>query len=155
MAIDAPSAQVFRALRDYEALPRYNPDVRAVRVEPAARADSVRLFTTIHSCVLLFCKTLLQEQLMTTTRAGAGGVVQQSLVARPGAFAGAGQWQVRACGSAPARSCLEMRMRLVPMFWLPPVIGPWVVRRKMLVEARDTGAGLEQMALESSDTHGR
>lgn len=30
IVIDAPSAKVFKALRDYAAMPRYNPDLRAV-----------------------------------------------------------------------------------------------------------------------------
>jgi hypothetical protein len=43
-------------------------------------------------------------------------------------------------------TCLDVRIELVPAFWVPPVIGPWVIRRKMEEEARLTSAGLEQMA---------
>jgi hypothetical protein len=43
-------------------------------------------------------------------------------------------------------SCLDARIELVPAFWVPPVIGAWVIRRKMVEEARYTSAGLELMA---------
>jgi hypothetical protein len=147
IAIDAPPPAVFRALQDYPALARYNPDLRAVRVEPTTAPDRVRLFTTIHTCVLVFCKTMHQEQIMTATASADGGALNAEFVAHAGDFKGGhGVWIVGACPAAPAVSCLDVRIELVPAFWVPPVIGPWVIRRKMDEEARRTGAGLEQTA---------
>jgi hypothetical protein len=145
--IDAPPPAVFRALQDYPAMLRYNPDLRAVRVQPTGTPDRVRLFTTVHTCVLMFCKTLHQEQLMTATARADGGVLEARLLPRGGAFrAGYGRWTVIPCPAAPARTCLRARIELVPAFWVPPVLGPWVIRRKMLAEARRTSRGLEAVA---------
>ena len=41
---------------------------------------------------------------------------------------------------------MDIRIELVPAFWVPPVIGPWVIRRKIDEEARRTGTGLERTA---------
>lgn len=145
--IAAPPAAVFRALEDYAAMRRYNPDLRAVRVEPTGVAGRVRLFTTIHTCVLVFCRTMHQEEIMTATTNAGGGMLQAQLVARGGSFKeGRGLWTVRACPEVRA-SCLDVSIELVPAFWVPPVIGPWVIRSKMQEEARRTSLGLEQMAL--------
>ena len=59
---------------------------------------------------------------------------------------GSARWTVRACASAASMTCLDARIELVPAFWVPPVIGPWVLRRKMAEEARRTSVGLEVMA---------
>ncbi len=157
IVIDATGPQVFRALRDYADMPRYNPDLRAVRVESTSEPDRVRLFTTVHTCVLFFCKTVHQQQVMTATANASGGILQADLVAQKGAFEGYGRWAVGPCpvNGAPARlpqrapasqACMDIQIVLVPVFWVPPVIGPWLVRRKMEQEAQWTSRGLELIA---------
>ena len=147
--IAAPPAAVFRALEDYAAMPRYNPDLRAVRVEPTGVSGRVRLFSTVHLCVLVFCKTLHQEEIMTATTNAQGGRLEARLLAHGGSFKGGrGLWTVGTCpGALAAASCLKVQIELIPAFWVPPIIGPWVIRRQMEEEARRTSVGLEQMAL--------
>lgn len=151
ITIDAPPPAVFRALQDYSAMTRYNPDLRAVRIQPTGVAGRVRLFTTVHTCVLVFCKTMQQEEIMTAVAGADGGVLEAELLPRGGAFkAGSGRWSVGACPASRSTTCLHARIRLVPAFWVPPIIGPWVIRRKMIAEARRTSAGLEAMARKPS-----
>ncbi|MGH8290605.1 MAG: SRPBCC family protein [Steroidobacteraceae bacterium] len=152
ITIAAPPAAVFRALQDYSAMLRYNPDLRAVRVEPTAMTGRVRLFTTIHTCVLIFCKTMRQEEVMTATTNAQGGVLEATLLARGGSFKGGrGRWTVGPCPTDRSITCMNARVELVPAFWVPPVIGPWVIRRKMVEEARRTSTGLERIARRLAD----
>jgi Polyketide cyclase / dehydrase and lipid transport len=145
LAIDAPASAVFLALQDYAAMARYNPDLVSVRVEPAKASGRVHVFTAIHACVLVFCKTMHQEQIMTATPSADGGALHAEIVA--GDFKGGyGVWTVRPCPRARAVSCMDIRIELVPAFWVPPVIGAWVIRSKMDEEARRTSAGLERTA---------
>lgn len=147
MVIDAPAPAVFRALQDYATMARYNPDLRSVRVELTAEPDRVHLFTTVHLCVLVFCKTMHQEQIMTATATADGGSLNAVLLPKGGEFKGGhGLWIVRPCPAARAATCMDVRIQLLPAFWVPPLIGPWVLRRKMDDEARRTGAGLELSA---------
>lgn len=147
IAIDAPPRKVFRALQDYALMPRYNPDLRAVRIEPTAEPDRVRLFTTIHACVLIFCKMMHQEEIMTATAGPDGGVLQARMLAHGGDFEeGDGRWTVAPCRAGRPAACMDVQIELVPGFWVPPVIGPWIIRSKMAEEARRTSAGLEQVA---------
>jgi hypothetical protein len=151
IAIDAPAPAVFRALQDYAAMARYNPDLQAVRVE-LTPAHRVRLFTTIHTCVLIFCKTMHQEQIMTATASADGGILDAELLPYGGDFKGGrGLWVVKPCPTARGVTCLDVRIELVPAFWVPPVLGPWVIGRKMGEEARRTGYGLEQTARGSKE----
>jgi hypothetical protein len=147
ISIDASPPEVFRALQDYPEMARYNPDLRAVRVEPTPTPHRVRLFTTVHTCVLIFCRTMHQEQIMTATARADGGTLDAKLLAHGGDFKGGhGLWIVGPCPTAKAVTCMDIEIELLPAFWVPPIIGPWVLRRKMEAEARQTGAGLERTA---------
>ena len=149
IVLAAPAAAAFVALRDYPAMRGYDPELQAIRVETTANPDHVRLFLTIHTCMLFFCKTIRQEQLMTATADADGGVLQADFVPAAGAFRGEGTWHLRACPRDPARTCMALRLELEPLFWVPPVIGPWLVRKKMAEEALQISSGLEQRVLEA------
>lgn len=147
IALDAPAPAVFRALQDYAAMAHYNPDLRSVRVERTQASNTVRLFTAVHTCVLIFCKTMHQEQIMTAMVRPDGGLLEAEML--NGDFRGGhGRWLVRPCPTAAnqAVTCMDVHLELVPAFWVPPVIGPWVIRNKMADEARLTSAGLERTA---------
>lgn len=147
ITVDAAAPAVFRALQDYSALMRYNPDLRSVRIQSTAVSGRVRLFTAVHTCVLVFCKTMHQEQIMTAVANAHGGVLEAELLPHGGDFkAGSGRWTVGPCPATESMTCLDVRIELLPAFWVPPIIGPWVIRRKMAEEARRTGAGLELVA---------
>lgn len=146
IAIDATPPRVFRALQDYAAMPRYNPDLRSVRVEPTTAPNRVRLFTTVHTCVLLFCKTMHQEQIMTATANARGGLLQAELVPQDSAFGGEGHWMVGPCRAEHSPTCVDIQLVLLPQFWVPPLIGPWLIQRTMLDEAQRSTLGLEQVA---------
>ncbi|MDE2264016.1 MAG: SRPBCC family protein [Gammaproteobacteria bacterium] len=151
IGIDASPPAVFRALQDYSAMMRYNPDLRAVRVQRTAIPGRVLLFTTVHACVLIFCRTMHQEQIMTAVTGADGGVLEAELLPRGGDFrSGSARWTVKPCPLARSVTCLDVRIELVPAFWVPPVIGPWALRRQMAEEARRTSAGLEIVARSSS-----
>ncbi len=142
---ESPRA-VFAALQDYRAMPRFNPDVREVRVERTAQANQVRLFTAVHACVLMFCRTLRQTQLVTASAGARGGTLRARFLPGGSFRSGHAHWSVRPCLHAPTRTCLEVHIALEPAFWVPPVIGPWIVRLKLEQEARRSGIGLAHVA---------
>jgi len=150
LRIDAPPSAVFRALQDYSALPHYSPNVRTVRVVRTARPGRVLLYMSLHACVLFFCKTMRQEQVMTATADAHGGVLRSVLLPQGSDFKqGRGRWTVRPCPAHRAPACVDVRIAMEPAFWVPPLIGPWLIRRKMLEQARLASSGLERIALRS------
>src|SRR5215469_6041807 len=115
ITIDAPPPAVFRALQDYSAMMRYNPDLRSVRVQATDIPGRVRLFTAVHTCVLVFCKTMHQEQIMTAVVDANGGVLEAELLPHDGDFkGGSGRWTVGACPTLASLTCLDVRIELVP-----------------------------------------
>ncbi len=128
-------------------MPRYNPDLRSVRIEPSGEPGRIRLFTVVHACVLIFCRTMHQEQIMSATADARGGVLRAALVPHGGSFrSGHASWIVRPCRRGHEPTCLDARIHLQPAFWVPPLIGPWILRHKMDQEARRSGYGLAQIA---------
>ena len=147
LRVDAPPAAVFRALQNYAALSHYTPDVRAVHIVRTPSPDRVLLFTTLHACVLFFCKTMFQEQIMTARADTHGGVLRSRLLPQGSDFReGHGRWTVEPCPAQVPSTCVNVRLEMVPKFWVPPLIGPWLIRRKMRVQAHDASVGLEQIA---------
>lgn len=147
LSVRAPAGAVFGALQDYQALPHFNPEVQQVRVEPGDEPGQVLLFTVIHSCVLFFCKTLRQEQVMTASATADGGALTARLLPGKDFKSGVVYWRVQSCNaSGPPLTCVDADMQLRPAFWVPPLIGSWILRIKMRHEARVTGIELDQLA---------
>ena len=87
---------------------------------------------------------------MTALASADGGVLEAELLPHGGDFkAGRARWTVRTCPGPRRTTCLDARIELVPAFWVPPVIGPWVLSRMMAREADRTSAGLEMVARRS------
>ena len=147
VALPAPPWAVFAALEDYGALPRYNPDIRSVHIEPTDRPARLRVTTTFHACVLFLCRTLRQTALMRATAAVDGGVIRAAIVPGQGDFrSGQARWQVSPCRNGRDATCLQVHMILRPAFWVPPLLGTWILQRKLAEEARRTVSGIKQLA---------
>jgi len=62
---------------------------------------------------------------------------------------GRADWQFRPAGTS---THLRFSAELEPAFWVPPLLGPWLVERSLREEAERTSAGIERLA--AAVTHG-
>lgn len=139
--LNATPAEVYAVLTDYRALPRINPAIRSARVLSRSQGGAVRVATVMRACVWFYCKVLHQVQRMTATpphRLCAVVVPSQSDFR-----SGRARWRVERCGRA---TCIAFHARLQPDFWVPPLIGPWLIQRKLRDEALVTARGIERLA---------
>ncbi len=144
----ATPRRVYAALTNYKALPRLNPAIRSVKVSPAPASGpgAERVATVVHACVWFFCKTLHQMQLMTP---GAGyRLTAETIPAHSDFRSGHAQWSVAACDG---QTCLRFKARVQPDFWIPPLIGPWLLQRKLRDETLITLHGLLRLARKPGD----
>ena len=125
-------------------LPKINPAVRQVQVIAQEAHDLARIYTELRVCALLYCKTLHQMQDMRyTPRPDGGDLHADVLPARSDFSYGRADWQFRPAG---VTTHLHFSAELEPAFWVPPLVGPWLVERSLREEAERTSAGIERLA---------
>lgn len=128
---------------DYQNLTLINPAVKEVQIL-ASKDDYSQIRTRIEICVLWVCKDVVQVQDMRREglRLKARVVAAQSDLRY-----GKAKWHVWECRSSEAeRACLTLHAELEPDFWVPPLIGPYVMKRMLAEEALITSRGIERLA---------
>jgi hypothetical protein len=142
----APAPDAFAAFTRYENLPRINPSVRVVERRTPADPDSTRLYTEIEVCVSFLCRTLRQVQDLHTRREADGWHLHAQVVPESSERlrSGHAHWHFAPCD---AGTCLHFEAELQPAFWVPPLIGPWLIAREMRRQATTTAHGIERLAM--------
>lgn len=138
-----PPAQAYAAFTRFEDLPAINPAVREARI--VDRSEGVtRVETRLRVCIALFCPRFRMTQDMAGGVAGEVLTLSASMVPELSDFRfGRGTWTFAPC---EAGTCLEFASELEPDFWIPPLIGTWMMRRTLRAQAVATSEGIERMA---------
>ena len=135
--IDAPPQRVLHTITDYARLAAINPAFESSAVL-RQDADSARVRTRIRVCILVFCKSVVQVQDLHYP----GPLdIEATMVPGAGDFrAGVAHWSLLPSGGGTQ---LQFHAWFVPDFWVPPVIGPWLIRRKLVQEVEVTMVHIE------------
>jgi hypothetical protein len=174
--IAAPAAAVFDVLADYQHLHELSSAFEETRVVSADEDGTAQLvYLRARGCVLFFCKTLERYESMTLDRpreivavavspptsaattdaAAPAGDGERSVDPRPAgrevdADAAIGQvaysrsrWYLEATASGTR---VTYAMEMEPDFWVPPLVGPWALKRKLVSGADDAADRLERRA---------
>jgi hypothetical protein len=138
----APAA--YAAFTDPARLAAINPAVQKVQVLEQPAEDRARLYTEVRVCAMLYCKTLHQVQELRYAPRPDGGDLRAEVLPEQSDFRyGHASWSFRAEG---AETRMRFSAELEPGFWIPPVLGPWLVERSLREEAQRTSAGIELQA---------
>lgn len=144
VSLDVPAAAAYAMFADVRRLPQINPAVHEVRVVQELSPAMRRVYTRVRMCVGLFCRHIEQVQDMRFEPSAAGGHVHAQVLAKLSDLRyGLANWTLRDCAG---RTCLRFDAEIEPDFWVPPLIGPWLIQRKLREEAMQTSAGIERLA---------
>ena len=139
--LDAPRAHVYHLVTDYEHLADINPSIQESRVLRVTGPDEHRVHSILRVCILIFCKEMTQVQ--DVQQRGEGLIEALTVPALSDFRRGVFRWQL-------LEEDTVTRMRFIaelePDFWVPPVIGPWLIKRKLIEEVRTTTAAIESRA---------
>ena len=142
---DAPLVGVFDVLTDYEQFDRISSIYRESGFVEAADDGTPRVFTEVRGCVMFFCQTMRR-----TERLENDGLLQIRTVLEPDdsdfEFSEA-EWSLR---EEEGATFVVYTIRMQPAFWVPPVIGPYMMKRKLAKGGSDAIDRIEALALESS-----
>jgi len=139
MRIDADANKVFARLQDYNHLHRVNSAIKTSRLLATHGAiHRVRIVT--RGCIWFYCRRVVQVQDIEKLR---DRYLVATIDPKDSDFKyGRIVWHV----FSDARGTrIRFSADLVPDFWIPPLIGPWVMKSKLLEEGRQTITGLERL----------
>jgi hypothetical protein len=132
--INAPSDVVLRAITDYSNLAAINPDIGVSELLETTPAGVSTVHTVIHVCILVFCKQVERLQHVTYPRAD---TIEAVIVPEGSDFrSGFARWRLLPISAGSTE--LQFTETFVPDFWVPPLIGPWLIQRKLVGEVAET-----------------
>jgi len=147
--LDVPAHAAYRVFANLDNLRKLNSDVQEARVVGRGPPGTVDLYSRIRVCVLWLCRALRETQRMTFVSSSDGGEVYARVLPLGGDLReGYAQWTFRRAG---AGTRLEMTAQLEPAFRVPPLIGPWLVKRWLRGQVELTAANLERLARAGSE----
>jgi len=137
--VDAPLERVYRLITDFANLSAINPSIEDSQVlESHGNRERVR--SVVRVCILMFCKRVVQVQDLTLVDSH---TVVAVMVPGEGDFrSGSARWQLTTVGSGTELLFTET---FDPDFWVPPVIGTWLIERQLVKEVAETATYIERM----------
>lgn len=140
MQINAPDKKVFALITDFNHLSRLNDNITESRLIDNNPPEYIVRINT-HNCVLFFCKDIQQTQQVHLFEDGYISVID--IPAQSDFKYAESYWHIRAAGT---HTRVSFRSEMKPGFWLPPFLGPWLFKQRLLEETKQMINRLEQLA---------
>jgi hypothetical protein len=141
----APREAIFAILIDYDRFGRISSVYKEYGfLEPSADGTPV-VFTRMEGCVLIFCRSLMRVELLESEPPGFIRTItlpEQSDFERS-----VSEWELISEGEGTR---IRYHLEMVPSFWVPPIIGPWILQRKLQSGGAHAVERIERLAQEQS-----
>ena len=124
--VKAPVQRIDRLLSNYDALARLVPIVTDSKRIAGAAPGAQRVRTRLSGCVWFMCASL--TNVIDVTRTGPGAYRAATVPALSDFSAGDMDWSYTAAGRY---TLVRFDAHLKPILWLPPLLGPYLVERKV------------------------
>ncbi len=140
--VDAPAAAVRDIVTDYERLSRINNDIVLSRVLVRYDDTSLKRQLLMKHCVLVFCFDI---DFIERVDFLSNGDISTTIVEGEGNFRrGQTVWRIEQLSETSSRITMEADQE--PGFFIPPVLGPIIMKRTFLREITETTNRIEQLA---------
>ncbi len=141
--IDAPREAIFEVLTDYDRFGRISSVYTDYGfMEPAEDGVPI-VHTTMKGCVWFFCVSMRRVERMETR---APGFIRTDTLPEQSDFkSSVSEWTL-----TPEAGGTKMTYRLMmePDFWIPPLIGPWVLKQRLARGGAGAVNRIERLARE-------
>ena len=143
MRIHAPIVNVYAVLLDFNALTELNDSIKVSQLLLKQKNEYTVLLET-KGCVWFFCRRIKQIQVVTEM---GNGYLQSVTDPKQSDMAyGKVLWHVRPDQQNTELTLITYSADFEPDFFVPPLIGPWIMKRRLLKEGRKTVNGIERKA---------
>ena len=124
--IDAPREAIFEVLTDYERFGRISSTYKEYGfLEPDEDGIPI-IFTRMEGCVLFFCVSMRRVERMVVTEPSF--IRTDTLPEQSDFRASSSEWTLEPEDSGTS---MTYRLMMEPDFWVPPLIGPWVLKQRL------------------------
>ena len=126
----ASQADVYRIVTDYNRLDRLNDIIVTSALLTKPGVSPAKRQIKLHVCILIYCRqgTLVE----TVTEYNLDTIFAIIIPEESDIDFAESHWQVISLGKHSTQFSLTSQLRLG--FWIPPVIGPWLIKKKMISE---------------------
>jgi Polyketide cyclase / dehydrase and lipid transport len=124
--LDAPYERIYAAITNPAQWPRLSPVVTAAEVLAKLSDDRRKVSVTFRDCILIFCQTVHKNEILRTS---AGGNVDALAIPEQSDFSYAHEhWRISGEGR---RTRIQYRAEMTPNFYVPPLIGAYILKAKI------------------------
>jgi len=141
VVLDAERGKVWRMMTDYEQLPRLSDVVTQSHIVKSEDKDKHRLDITFHACVLIFCKTM--KKVVDIQAWPQSDIVIIGDPQLSDFSYSVERWRIFA---EKAQTRLRYSAEMTPDFFIPPLIGPWLMKSFLQKEIMATAIKVEEFA---------
>lgn len=142
--LQAAPAAVFEVLLDYEHYDRISSVYKKSRYLEPEPDGTPRVYTLTQGCILFVCREIEKVERLLVSREQ-WRIVAEVVPEQSNLEYSVTQWQLAPEGEGTR---LRYRMELVPRFWIPPLIGPPIIRWALARGGEGALARLELLAQE-------
>ena len=147
-SLEGSNKTVYDVITDYDHLERLNNHIYESRILTRYGPYSLKRLIEMKYCVLRFCFNLTFVETVEET----ADTVTATIVPEESTFKkGFVEWRIVPVSESHTR--LEVRAKQAPDFWIPPLIGPAILKRLFLQEVRDTVTNLERVVKATAPAH--
>jgi len=143
--LDVVESRARAVLTDYKHLERLIPAVEHSEILDTREPGDYRVQTVTYTCLWFYCKRLTRVQDVVEAHDGSiTAVVIPELSDFSSGSMRLNLWQ------EVAGTRILMRSEAAPDVWIPPLLGPWLIKRELRNEAVQIVHNIERVATEAS-----
>lgn len=141
VVLDAELDKVWQIMTDYEHISQVSRSIVESRIIERLSENHHRVGITSKACILFFCQTVKKvDDVQTTPK---NNIVIISDPSESDFSSSVERWHLLAEG---AKTRMSYTAEMEPNFFIPPVIGPWLVKSFLIEEIKATAVEVESLA---------
>ena len=144
--IKAPVKKVYALFTDFDYLSRLSDNITDSSLISDQPPEYIVEIET-HNCLLFFCKNLKQTQ--RVTKHDNGHISVEDIKGKSDFVYANTLWHIRALDNG-TRVTFHSEMK--PDFWLPPLLGPWLFKERLIEDTQAMIERLEELATDDNET---
>ena len=141
--LNAPVERVEEILKDYASFDEMSPSIIESDVVSGASASDATVAVTLKPCVWILCKTM--NKVTDVTINAYGAIVYTTLPAQSDFKYGREQVIIKE-HKPTGQTRVTYNAKLIPKFFVPPLLGSWLIRKHILRDLKTSNERVEKLA---------